>query len=363
MKSSRGTVYPQTPSGSTVLARIPASELTVVDRSLVMISSLIFVGSPIWVPSVYAWAWNKWKKIPKEDKKRKAIYFSFLMSTLAVAIFGPHRHRKVGKWLNVRNWSLWKSWLRFIAFEVIQDQKVKKDDNIKDEQAILAVIPHGIFPFSLAFAALPIEATRVFGYFRPVVATATALFPFVRTFLGWLGAVDASRTAVDQALVDGARIGVAPGGIAEMFEGYPKPLTHPDDEYAILRSRKGFVRMAVKHGVPLVPVYCFGATKMLKRLQLPALFENISKLLRISLCLFFGPLGLPVPFRQKLMYVMGRPLYPSHIENGTQPPVEGSPDFDRQVDALHSRFCDELLDLFERHKESYGWAHKTMRLI
>lgn len=111
------------------------------------------------------------------------------MSTLAVGTFGPHRYRKVGEWLNVRNWQLWKSWLRFIAFEVIQDKKAKNHENIKDEQAILAVIPHGIFPFSLAFAALPSEATRIFGQFRPVVATATNLFPFVRTFLAWLGAV------------------------------------------------------------------------------------------------------------------------------------------------------------------------------
>lgn len=148
-----------------------------------------------------------------------------------------------------------------------------------------------------------------------------------------------------------------------MFEGYPKPLTHPNDEYAILKPRKGFVRMAVKHGVPIIPVYCFGATKMFKRVQLPPLFENISKVLRVSLCLFFGQFGLPIPFQQKLMYVMGRPLFPAHIENGSAMPPEGNPEFNRQVDALHSRFCDELAELFERHKESYGWGRKTLNLI
>ena len=63
---------------------------------------------------------------------------------------------------------------------------------------------------------------------------------------------DASRTAVDHALTSGSRIGVAPGGIAEMFEGYPKPGTNPDGEYALLHNRTGFVRMAIKHRLPIV---------------------------------------------------------------------------------------------------------------
>lgn len=167
---------------------------------------------------------------------------------------------------------------------------------------------------------------------------------------------DASRPSVDQALAEGSRIGLAPGGIAEMFEGYPKAGTHPDEEYVILNARKGFVRMAVKHGVPLIPVYCFGATKMFKRLQLPAL-EYLSKLLRISICVFFGSWGLPMPFRQRLLYVMGSPLFPPEVNSNDTEVL------DSQVDALHARFCDELVALFDRHKESYGWARKTLRVV
>ena len=129
-------------------------------------------------------------------------------------------------------------------------------------------------------------------------------------------ASDASKASVDAALSQGDRIAVIPGefqsryipeknlvsqinvgGIAEIFEGYPKPNTRPDEEYAIVRS--GFLRLAIKHGVPVIPVYCFGATKMLRRLQLP-LLETISNYLRISLCIFYGVCGLPIPFRQRL---------------------------------------------------------------
>ena len=299
-----------------------------------------------------------------------------IVTAAALAVTGPHRHPRVGKWLEARRWRLWRAWMNFIAFGVISDQgqglgtdtegpfaprngpggKVGSNPLQKDEQAILAVVPHGIFPFALAFAALPERASQVFGEFRPVVATATALFPFVRTFLGWLGAVDASRTEVDRALSEGARIGLAPGGIAEMFEGFPKPKTNPNDEYAILESRKGFVRMAIKHGVPLVPVYTYGATKMLNRLQLPAIVERLSNLLRVSLCVFFGRFGLPIPFRTKLLYVVGRTLYPPVAS------ADGD-EFRDQVDTLHAAFCEELRRIFERHKGSYGWEDKRLNII
>lgn len=148
---------------------------------------------------------------------------------------------------------------------------------------------------------------------------------------------------MNEALSRGARLAVAPGGIAEMFEGYPKPGTHPDEEYALVG--KGFIKMAIRHGIPVVPIYCFGSTKLLRRVQLPFL-EEVSRILRISICLFYGIFGLPIPFRQRLMYVVGQPIEPG-------------PD----VDDMYRKFCDELVRLFDRHKESYGWDHKHLKLL
>ena len=125
-----------------------------------------------------------------------------------------------------------------------------------------------------------------------------------------------------------------------MFEGYPKPLAHPDDEFSIVP--KGFLKMALRHNVPVVPVYCFGATKMLKRLALPDIVERISLLLRVSICLFFGKFGLPVPFRQKLFYVMGDPI---------QPPTGPIANESEAVDQMHQQFCDELMRVFENNKQ------------
>lgn len=189
-------------------------------------------------------------------------------------------------------------------------------------------------------------------------------------FLPLIDPSDASRSSVNEALQNGDRIGLIPGGIPEIFEGYPKPLTHPDDEYAIIPY--GFIRMAIKHQIPVVPIYCFGATKLFKRLQLPAIIERISLLLRASIVIFFGIWGLPIPFRQRLLYTMGNPIMPppsltpsidseSGVISATGAELLGEETM--AVEHMHKQFCDELMRLFDNHKESYGWGHKTLNLI
>ncbi len=145
--------------------------------------------------------------------------------------------------------------------------------------------------------------------------------------------------------------------------GYPKAGRHPDDECVILNSRKGFIKMALRHNVPIIPVFTFGASKMFKRLQSP-IFEKISNLLRISFCLFYGQYGLPIPLQKKLLYVIGRTIHPpaSFTASGA-PPAENSVEFQQVVDYMHEQFCAEISNLFDKYKDQYGWGHKTLRIV
>jgi hypothetical protein len=139
---------------------------------------------------MYSFAWKQWKRIPKEDKRRRTIYATILLSLASGAAVGPHRYHRLGKLFQLKKWRLWAAWLRFVAFEVIADNPARlKAFDVKKDQAIFAISPHGIFPFSLGFAALPDLASRVFGEMRPVVASATAFFPFLSTILSWINAV------------------------------------------------------------------------------------------------------------------------------------------------------------------------------
>jgi hypothetical protein len=81
-----------------------------------------------------------------------------------------------------------------------------------------------------------------------------------------------------------------------MYVGYPQPGCKPDEEYAVIRDRKGFVRMAIKYGANLVPVFVFGGSKFFKRIKVPKFIENLSRRFRTSLLLFYGKWGLPIPY-------------------------------------------------------------------
>lgn len=203
MPHTKSSLYPVYPNGTRILASTPElSNISKLDRFLVYFSSLLFVGSVVWVPSLAIYSYKKWKKIPKEDTRKRRLYGSILLSIAIIAVTGPHRSKKVGEWFGVRKWRLWKAWLNYIAYEVITDvdysQFLRETTNpsssntsfdVKNDPAILALIPHGVFPFSIAFAAMPEVAQNAFGIFRPVVATATAFFPYVNMFLSWLGKV------------------------------------------------------------------------------------------------------------------------------------------------------------------------------
>ena len=351
-KPSPSSVYPLSPTGSHTLLKVSGNELTSQDQAVVVASSLFFVGSVFWVPAVYVWLVKRYRQIPPEQKRRRAIYASLMLATTALLVAGPHRTPRFGKFVKVHQWNLWKSWMKFFAFQVVVDNK---DTLLLDnQQAILGISPHGIFPFGLAFAALTEASANVFGRFRAVVATATQLMPWVRDVLKWVNAVDASRPCVDQTLARGDRIGLAPGGIAEILQ-----TPSPEEEYAIVGT--GIFRLAVKHQVPIVPIYCFGSSMLLRRLQL-GIVEKLGVWLRISLVVFFGKWGLPIPFRQRLLYVMGNPIHPPRQCNNDN---NNSNNSNRMAEDMYQRYCQELVRIFDRHKESYakGWERKSLKIL
>ena len=409
----RRRASPLLPDGVDIIVESPPFEAcSLIDKFQVYVSSWIVVGSPIWFYGGIIYLYKKWKHyrelakaaskkintasrnytssgessqescerqpppISKEELQQSSMeyekyqrmakrYFAALVSIIVLSVWGPHRSRRVGELLGVRKWRLWDAWLKYIGYTVMHDTGMAgqgdskpplvNNPHVDGDDAILAFVPHGIFPFALAFSCLPQQGyEETWGVFRPVVATATKLFPLVKTFISWMGGIDASRRAVSSALNSSDIVGISPGGIAEMFETYPKPGFHRNDEG--FRVRQGIFKLALKHNRPVIPIYCFGATKMLRRVQLPAFIESLSRILKISICLFFGKMGLPIPFRQRLMYVMGKTIYPPlNVESGQL--------LEEQAQEMQRRFCDEIIRIFDNNKEHYGWGNKSIRWV
>jgi hypothetical protein len=183
------SVYPLRPPGSKVIVKFNENDLTTFDRLVVYGTSLFFVGGIFWVPALYAWAWKRYHSIPKHEKKRKALYLAFIVAGSTFVAVGPHRNRKVGEWIDIHRWRIWKSWLRFFAFEIVADCGLDSFKDLIERQAIVAVSPHGIFPFGLAMAVISETSAKAFGKFRIVVASATQMIPWVRDILRWIHAL------------------------------------------------------------------------------------------------------------------------------------------------------------------------------
>ena len=191
----------------------------------------------------------------------------------------------------------------------------------------------------------------------PYIFAATRLVPLFSHTLRLGGSIYADKPLVEAALARGDSLGITPGGIAEMFYGYPQHGCRALEEYAVLRRRKGFVRLAVQHGAALVPTYIFGASKLYRRIVLPKVVEDVSNYIRVSIVLFYGRLGLPIPFEVAMTYALGTAIDTSHwLQMGPVTPPE-------VVDFVHNTFKAGLLHTFDHHKVAYGWGDRTLKIV
>ena len=134
------------------------------------------------------------------------------------------------------------------------------------------------------------------------------------------------------------------GGIAELFK------SSREEERLYLKSRKGFIKLALKEGVDVIPVYLFGNTNVFTVLK-TGFLATLSRKLQMSVTYFWGKWMLPIPLDEKLLYVRGKPLGLPHIPNPT----------DEDVVKWHATYCSEVKRIFDSYKEKVpAYKHKTL---
>jgi len=177
--------------------------------------------------------------------------------------------------------------------------EVKGIDRIPARKA-LVVMNHGIIPYHGFLLAKKLMDDRGI-YPRGLGAEFLFVIPGVREFFLKGGAVNASPKNARRLLKEGHVVLLAPGGIYEALIAKQGLRRIPWER------RKGFVRLAVETGTPIVPTYCRGINAVYFNSYF--LLKRRIKLLektRFSLPLFFG-LGL-LPLPRKLVHVVGRPI-------------------------------------------------------
>jgi len=213
------------------------------------------------------------------------------------------------------------------------------------KKVIVATVPHGVISFVglCCWVNAPDDLRRI----KTAVASSLLYIPILKNVMGIFGLTSASASNLKKHFkkdgVDGSIV-VYIGGIAELFKSSRK------DERLHLANRKGFIKLALREGVDILPAYFFGNTSVLTVMKTGPL-ANLSRKIQAALTYFWGKFYLPIPRDEKLLYARGRPLGLPHIPEPTQ----------EDIDKWHAKYCEEITRLFEKYKEKVPmYKHKQL---
>ncbi|XP_066477000.1 2-acylglycerol O-acyltransferase 1 [Tiliqua scincoides] len=268
----------------------------------------------------------------------------------------PHTGGRRSQW--VRNWTVWKYFKDYFPIHLIKTCDLDPSQNY-----LFGFHPHGVLVAG-AFGNFCTEYTgfkKLFPGLTPYLHTLPFMlsFPFYREYIMCIGLVVASKKSVSHVLSNekGGNVSVIViGGAEESLDAHPGSLT------LNILKRKGFIKMALKHGAPLVPVYSFGENELFKQIANPkgswlrSLQEKLQKVMGFALPLFHGrgifqySFGM-IPYRTPIHTVVGNPIA---VKRNLSPSPE-------DVDELHQKYLQELKKLFDMNKEKYGIPeHKSL---
>ncbi|KAK0535230.1 diacylglycerol O-acyltransferase 1 [Tilletia horrida] len=333
-----------------------------------------------------------------------ALYF-FLMSvplawpfiipyTLWILVFDAGAEDGGRRYTWVRQWKLWTYFAEYYPVSLI-----KTVDLPPDRPYVFGYHPHGVIGMG-AFANFATEATEFptsFPGIRPHLLTLASNFqiPIYRDLLLALGICSVSKRSCNAILqghgrVDyrgqrryrgegrnwlwkrrkdpiknepsseeleaskGQAICIVVGGATESLKALPGTAD------LTLRKRLGFIKIAMRNGADLVPVFSFGENDIFSQLaagdRVHALQKRFQSAFGFTLPLFHGrgifnyTIGL-MPYRHPIVSVVGRPI---HCERNPDPTKA-------ELEEIQRLYITELMNLWETWKDAYA-ANRTKEL-
>jgi 2-acylglycerol O-acyltransferase 2 len=168
-----------------------------------------------------------------------------------------------GVWRNFsKNLFVYGSVLREYLELLLNDRqlpkKFVKEESLDGAQFIFAAFPHGcgsefrVLMDGVIQQVMPNIIAK--NNLRVLAASVLFYIPIVREVALWTGCIDASKKTAEKALDRKRSLLILPGGEAEQL------LTTYGEEKVYLSRRKGFLKLAMRKRIAVVPIYVFGSS-------------------------------------------------------------------------------------------------------
>jgi 1-acyl-sn-glycerol-3-phosphate acyltransferase len=195
------------------------------------------------------------------------------------------------------------------------------------EPPVLLVGIHSGAPFVWDAWTVGVQWWRRFGQDRPLHGTAhdaLMAIPLIGKYFRAMGVLPAARDSMATALAEGRDVAVWPGGEVDSLRPWR------ERDHANLAGRSGFVKMAIRAGVPIVPIATVGGAD-----AMPVLIrgDRLSRMLRLDklLRLKVFPVAVSLPWGIAPAALPQFPL-PAKIRTRLMPAIDVDHDPDRADD-------------------------------
>jgi hypothetical protein len=228
-----------------------------------------------------------------------------------------------------------------------------------NKQCIIGVHHHGLLPFG-STTCLGTDAcgysTSIPSLQNRVVIAASFVFllPFWRELCLAMGIIDCNKWNVKNWIEKGYTIIVFPGGAREAL------YSNPDLDIIDLTRKRGFIRLAMQYGLPVVPAFAFNEVD--HYFQLSYEQAEAYPLFRLIRQAFHNTTGimLPVLFNalprrvSPVITITGRPVEVPHT-NMRVPS-------DAEVDKAMKAYIIELRALYDQNAPKYNSRRRELKI-
>lgn len=175
-------------------------------------------------------------------------------------------------------------------------------------------------------------------------------FPFIRELFLLLGICSVSRRSCDNILTagPGKALMIVPGGANESV------FARPGINDLVIKKRLGFIKLALRTGASLVPVFSFGENELWDQLPNPKgsklrEFQDLArKYTTVNPPALYGRgvftynFGI-LPYRHHIVSVVGKPIDCPKIEN---PTIE-------EIKFYQAKYLEEVQQIYDNYKDEY----------